>query len=72
AVGRMCTVPEPFPKEFRDDVVNVARGRELGQTIEQIAADFGMRSHVCATGCAQPMSRTAHARHDRGRERRGA
>ena len=38
----MCTVPKPFPKEFRDDVVNVARNREPGQTIKQIATDFGI------------------------------
>lgn len=35
-------MPKPFPKEFRDDVVNVARKRESGQTIRQIAADFGI------------------------------
>jgi transposase len=35
-------VPRPFPKEFRDDVVQVARNREPGQTLEQIAADFGI------------------------------
>ena len=35
-------MPKPFPKEFRDDVVNVARRREPGQTIKQIAADFGI------------------------------
>ena len=38
----MCTVPKPYPQEFRDDVVNVARRREAGQTIKQIAADFGI------------------------------
>jgi transposase len=38
----MCAVPKPYPKEFRDDVVNVARRREPGQTIKQIAADFGI------------------------------
>jgi transposase-like protein len=38
----MYTVPKPYPKEFRDDVVNVARSREPGQTIKQIAADFGI------------------------------
>ena len=32
----------PYPKEFRDDVVRVARNREDGVTIEQIAADFGV------------------------------
>lgn len=35
-------MPKPFPKEFRDDVVDVARKREPGQTIRQIAADFGV------------------------------
>jgi transposase len=38
----MCAVPKPFPKEFRDDVVNVAQNREPGQTIKQIAAGFGI------------------------------
>lgn len=38
----MCTVPKPYPKEFRDDVVTVARDRQPGQTIKQIAADFGI------------------------------
>ena len=32
----------PYPREFRDDVVRVARNREDGVTIEQIAADFGI------------------------------
>lgn len=38
----MLTVPRPYPKEFRDDVVAVARRREGGQTVKQIAADFGI------------------------------
>jgi transposase len=38
----MSTVPKPFPKEFREDVVRVARGRDPGQTLKQIAADFGI------------------------------
>ena len=38
----MPTVPKPYPREFRADVVNIARGREPGQTIKQIAADFGI------------------------------
>jgi transposase-like protein len=38
----MCPVPKPYPKEFRDGVVNVVRRREPGQTIKQIAADFGL------------------------------
>jgi transposase-like protein len=35
-------VPKPYPREFRDDVVRVARNREAGVTIEQIAKDFGV------------------------------
>ena len=35
-------VPRPYPREFRDDVVRVARNRESGVTIEQIATDFGV------------------------------
>jgi hypothetical protein len=35
-------VPKPYPKEFREDVVRVARNREPGITLEQIAADFGV------------------------------
>lgn len=36
------SVPRPYPQEFRDDVVRVARNRDDGVTIEQIAADFGV------------------------------
>lgn len=35
-------MPKPFPREFRDDVVRVARRREPGVTLEQIATDFGV------------------------------
>lgn len=35
-------MPKPYPREFRDDVVRVARGREDGVTIKQIATDFGV------------------------------
>ena len=38
----MCVVPKPFPREFRDDVVRVARNREPGQSLKQIATDFGI------------------------------
>jgi transposase-like protein len=44
----MCTVPKPCPKEFRDDVVRVARNREPGVHLKQIAADFGI-SESCLT-----------------------
>ena len=35
-------MPKPFPKEFRDDVIRVARAREPGVTIKQVATDFGI------------------------------
>ncbi|SKU47068.1 transposase IS3/IS911 [Mycobacteroides abscessus subsp. abscessus] len=35
-------MPKPFPREFRADVVRVARERDAGVTLEQIAADFGI------------------------------
>lgn len=35
-------MPKPYPKEFGEDVVRVARNREPGVTLEQIAADFGV------------------------------
>ena len=40
--GRMCSVPKPYFPEFCDDVFNVSRNREPGQTITRIAADFGI------------------------------
>jgi transposase-like protein len=35
-------MPKPYPREFRDDVVRVARSRDAGVTLDQIAADFGI------------------------------
>lgn len=35
-------MPAPYPREFRDDVVAVARRRESGVTLKQIAEDFGI------------------------------
>ena len=39
-------MPKPYPREFRDDVVRVARNREPGQRLADIAADFGI-SETC-------------------------
>ncbi|MFI6333291.1 transposase [Micromonospora chersina] len=36
-------MPKPYSREFRDDVVRVARDHEAGVTVEQIAKDFGVR-----------------------------
>jgi transposase len=38
----MHAMPAPCPQEFRDDVVRVARTREDGVTLAQIANDFGI------------------------------
>ncbi len=38
----MSAVTKPYPKEFRDDVVRVARNREPGVELSQIAKDFGV------------------------------
>ena len=35
-------MPKPFPREFREDVVRVARNRDERTTIEQVARDFGV------------------------------
>ena len=35
-------MPAPYPREFREDVVRVARAREDGITLAQIARDFGV------------------------------
>lgn len=35
-------MPKPYPREFRDDVVRVARNRDDGVTLDQVAADFGI------------------------------
>lgn len=41
-------MPKPYPKEFRDDVVRVARGREPGVRIKDVAKDFGI-TESCLT-----------------------
>jgi transposase-like protein len=38
----MCIVPKPYPREFREDVIRVARNREPGVRIKDIATDFGI------------------------------
>jgi len=50
-------MPKPYPKELRDDVVAVARRREPGTTLKQIAADFGI-SESCLTNWLSRAERT--------------
>lgn len=35
-------MPRPFPREFREDVIRVARNRGPGVRIKDVAADFGI------------------------------
>ena len=35
-------MPKPYPREFREDVVAVAKRREPGVTLKQVAEDFGI------------------------------
>ena len=41
-------MPQPYPKEFRDDVVRVALNRDEKTTIGQIAKDFGVHEGTIA------------------------
>ncbi|MFD9485232.1 IS3 family transposase [Streptomyces sp. NPDC059991] len=37
-------MPKPYPEEYRQDVVRVARNRDPAVTVEQVAADFGVHA----------------------------
>jgi transposase-like protein len=45
-------MPKPYPREFREDVVAVARRRPHGTTLKQIAADFGISDSCLANWLA--------------------
>ncbi len=45
----MYTVPKPYPREFREDVIRVARNREPDTRLADIAKDFGI-SESCLNG----------------------
>ena len=42
-------MPKPYPREFREDVIRVARNREPDVLLKTIAADFGI-SESCLNG----------------------
>jgi len=44
----MCTMPRPYPREFREDVIRVARERDPEVRLKDIAAGFGI-SESCLT-----------------------
>jgi transposase len=45
----MFTMPRPYPQEFREDVIRVARNREAEVRLKDIAGDFGI-SESCLIG----------------------
>ena len=62
-------MPKPYPREFREDVIRVARNREPGVRIRGIAKDFGIIRVVSDELAAPlPTSRTASSRARRRRE----
>lgn len=46
----MSVVPKSYPREFREDVVRVARDRDPKTTLEQVANDFGVH-FTTLSGC---------------------
>ena len=46
-------MPRPYPREFRQDVIRVARNREPGVRIKDIAADFGISESCLQTWLTQ-------------------
>lgn len=55
----MCTMPRPYPREFREDVIRVARDREPGVRIKDVAADFGISESCLVNWLAVAKSKTA-------------
>ena len=54
-------MPKPYPREFREDVIRVARNREPDVTLKRIAADFGI-SESCLNGWLSQADRDDGAR----------
>lgn len=44
----MFAMPPAYPREFREDVIRVARNREPGVRLKTIAADFGISESCLA------------------------
>jgi transposase-like protein len=44
----MFTMPKPYPREFREDVIRVARNREPDVMLKTIAKDFGISESCLA------------------------
>ena len=64
-------MPRPYPREFREDVIRVARNREPGVRIKDVAADFGI-SESCLQNwlAADVTTASSRARRPENRELR--
>jgi transposase-like protein len=60
-------MPKPYPREFREDVVRVARSRDEGVTLRQVAADFGI-SETCLTNWLAQADRENGGKAEPGRQ----
>ena len=60
-------MPKAYPREFREDVVRVARSRDEGVTLKQVAADFGI-SETCLTNWLAKADREGGGKPDPGRQ----
>jgi transposase len=49
----MHTMPKPYPKEFREDVIGVACGRGRDVLLKDVAADFGISESCLANWLRQ-------------------
>src|SRR5258708_2868110 len=76
----MCTMPRPHPREFREDVIRVARNREPGTRLADIAKDFGISESCLNTwlkaadvedGIKPGVTGAEHAETGERRKRRG-
>jgi transposase len=54
-------MPRPYPREFREDVIRVARNRGPGVRVKDIASDFGI-SESCLTNWLAQADRDEGAR----------
>jgi len=63
---------KPYPQEFRDDVVRIARNRDSKTTMEQIARDFGIHATTLAGWLrkAEANDQTEPGRDDQGEQLR--
>lgn len=59
-------MPKPYPREFRDDVVRVARNRDSGVTLDQVAADFGIHPTTLTKWMSQARPERAATRSSGG------